>query len=82
LYNIGSGSGISIKELIDIVADTLDRQIDVKYTSGREADVPVNVLDMARYYEEFGKPQAVSLREGIRRTAAFLEKTLQKAENR
>lgn len=82
LYNIGSGSGISIKELIDIVADTLDRQIDVKYTSGREADVPVNVLDIARYYEEFGKPQAVSLREGIRRTAAFLEKTLQKAENR
>lgn len=72
-YNVGSGVGTSISELVDKIKSVLLSEDEVKYQAGRAVDVPINFLDVTRYEVEFGKLTSVSLEEGIRRTASFLE---------
>ncbi|RNC29197.1 MAG: UDP-glucose 4-epimerase [Candidatus Dichloromethanomonas elyunquensis] len=72
-FNLGSGKGYSIKQVIETIQTTLGIEIDTKYINGRKADVPVNVLDISRYEEAYGKLEPIGLSEGIRRTAEFLK---------
>ena len=47
--------------------------IKIVYKDKRQVDVPVNYLDISRYESCFGKLNPLSLEDGIRRTAVFLE---------
>ena len=71
-FNLGSGHGTSIKQLINAIQDTLGINIDAEYEPARKIDVPVNYLDISRYEAEYGPLNPISLQEGIRRTADFL----------
>lgn len=75
-YNLGCGYGISIKEVIVAIENALNIKPIVKYTESRIVDVPVNYLDISRYEKCYGKLNPISLEEGIRRTAEFMEKEL------
>lgn len=75
-YNVGSGYGLSIQELVDIVQSVLKRKSMIEYKQGRNVDVPVNYLDISRYEKEFGQLVFCSIEEGIKRTASFLENNL------
>lgn len=52
VYNIGSGVGRSVNEVLDSIATLLNVSLDVSYKPQRAVDVPVNVLDvnLARRY--------------------------------
>lgn len=71
-FNLGSGRGASIKEVIDTIQESLNIEINVQYVAGRKVDVPVNVLDISQYEETYGKLEPISLAEGIRNVAAFM----------
>ena len=71
-YNVGSGYGTSIRQVVETIKDTLDIDVNIRYQEGRKADVPVNYLDISRYEVEFGKLNPISLQEGIKRTADFM----------
>jgi UDP-glucose 4-epimerase len=73
-YNIGSGSGTSLNDLVAAIGDVAGRKIDVRYTPGRAFDVPANVLDVSRARRELGWAPRTSLREGLRRTWDWLER--------
>ena len=73
LYNLGSGQGVSIRELIDTIAEVLHKTPCIRYEAGRKVDVPVNVLDIVRYEQDFGHRNNIPLREGIQKLAAFFE---------
>ncbi|HEL1620235.1 TPA: NAD-dependent epimerase/dehydratase family protein [Streptococcus suis] len=73
IFNLGSGKGTSVNEILKIIEDTLEVQLRVVYKEGRAADVPVNYLDMSRYNETFGQIKPTDLGEGIRKTIAFFE---------
>ena len=75
-YNVGSGYGLSIQELVDIVQSVLKRKSMIEYKQGRNVDVPVNYLDISRYEKEFGQLVFCSIEEGIKRTASFLENNM------
>jgi UDP-glucose 4-epimerase len=45
LFNISSSKGYSIKQILEKFRKVLKLEFDVKYTSAREFDVPVNILD-------------------------------------
>lgn len=75
-FNLGSGYGTSIKEVIDTIQESLKIGVKVKYKKAREVDVPINYLDISRYEKAYGKLQPISLNEGINKTADFLKKTL------
>lgn len=69
LFNVGSGRGVSISQLIDRIRNALGLTISVDYRPGRLVDVPANFLDISRYENTFGPLVFVPLEEGIRRTA-------------
>lgn len=72
-YNVGSGYGLSIRKLVEIVQSVLKRKSMIEYKQGRKVDVPVNYLDISRYEKEFGQLAFCSIEEGIKRTASFLK---------
>lgn len=71
-FNLGSGYGTSIRQVLDMLQCALDIPVDIQWQEGRKVDVPVNFLDMTRYEEAFGPLGTISLQEGIRKTADFM----------
>ena len=72
-FNIGSGKGTSIKELLALIEETLDIQLIIHHHEGRKADVPVNYLDINRYQSRYGQLNKHSLHEGILLTKEYLD---------
>jgi UDP-glucose 4-epimerase len=68
VFNIGSGAGVSLSELVGEIEKILDRPVRVHYSPGRRFDVPVNVLDNTLARQEFGWQPGVLLADGLRRT--------------
>ena len=72
LYNVGSGMGTSINDLLQLLRDTLDVDVPVVYEDKRSVDLAQNYLDIHRYENEYGPLVSTTLSEGIRKTADFL----------
>jgi UDP-glucose 4-epimerase len=72
VFNIGTGVGVSLNEILDVLAHCLGRQLDIERTPGRAYDVPVNVLDVSRIRQWLGWSARLSFEEGIRRAIADL----------
>ena len=68
LFNISSGHGVSINELLAQFAEITDRPIDCIYKHGRPFDIPVNILSNTLAAGELGWKPVISLPEGLRRT--------------
>lgn len=73
IFNVGTGVGCSVKEIITAIENTLQLKMDIDYQPGRAVDVPVNILDISRFTEEIGAMQYISLEEGILKTRDYLE---------
>lgn len=71
LYNLGSGKGHSLKEVLQVITGVVDKMPQIIYKSCRSVDVPVNVLDISRFRKDFGCFEPVGLEEGIRRLVQF-----------
>jgi UDP-glucose 4-epimerase len=71
-YNIASGRGVSLNELLTAIAQATGRNVEVRYLPSRPFDVPVNVLSIEKARRELGWEPRVGLAEGLRRTWAWL----------
>jgi UDP-glucose 4-epimerase len=78
VFNISSGQGTSLNELIDILEEVLGKSIDRRYLPGRPFDVPVSVLSNALAREELGWSPQVTLHAGIARTVKWMANELAK----
>lgn len=67
IFNIGSGKGISLYDIIDEIKSLVDYEIEVELCEGRKQDVPVNILDISKAVSELKWEPNVGLREGIKR---------------
>lgn len=65
IFNIGSGRGTSLNELVALAAEVTGERPDVEYVQSRALDVPANVLDMARAREDLGWEAGTDLAEGM-----------------
>lgn len=74
LYNLGSGVGTSVMQVVEYVGRVLNTNPRVHKTPARAVDVPVNVLNIDRYVSEFGNPVTIDFDEGIWRLAQFYER--------
>lgn len=72
LFNIGSGAGVSLTQLIKEIEALLGRAVPVEYTAARSLDVPANVLDASLARRHLGWAPRTSLAEGLRRTHASM----------
>ena len=79
LYNLGSGKGASVNEVINTIKKVIRNDIDIIYNStNRSTDVKENYLDISRYESQFGKLNPITLEQGILKTADFLKKEIKK----
>lgn len=65
VYNVGTGIGTKLNELIRIVEEVTGRKTDVVYEKSRVTDVSRNVLDNAKIKAVIGEYQCLSVREGV-----------------
>ncbi len=72
VFNVGSGRGHSLNEVIDLVEGVIGRRVSRKYLPGRIFDVPSNVLDVSRAQEHLNWQPTIGLAEGISRTHEWM----------
>jgi UDP-glucose 4-epimerase len=72
VFNISSGTGTSLNELVDIISNVLDTSIACHYLEGRPFDVPTSILSNKLARDEFGWSPQVPLRDGIARTTKWM----------
>jgi UDP-glucose 4-epimerase len=68
VFNIGSGVGVSLNELIALLGRTVGRAIETKYTEARAFDVPANVLSNQLAKDELGWEPSIALKDGLANT--------------
>ncbi len=64
-YNIGSGKGWSINEIIEKIFSITGREVQVNHLASRGYDVPKIILDTEKFRSETGWMAGTSLEEGI-----------------
>ncbi|CAH2803103.1 MAG: UDP-glucose 4-epimerase (EC [uncultured Paraburkholderia sp.] len=72
VFNISSGYGTSLNEIIVKIEAILGHSVERTYRSRRAFDVPASVLDNSLAKRELGWEPKVTLDAGIRITAAWL----------
>jgi nucleoside-diphosphate-sugar epimerase len=78
--NLGSGEEISIRQLAEVVAETVGFRGDIVWDRSKPNGQPRRHLDVSRADELFGFRAATSLRQGLRLTVDwYLESTREKA---
>jgi len=75
VFNISSGVGTSLNEMISILERVLGRPVFRHYRPGRPFDVPVSVLDNSLAKQELGWAPKVKLEDGIVKTVDWMLRT-------
>jgi len=76
VFNISSGQGVSLNELLAQLEGLLGRPVERRYLAGRSIDVPANVLDNSLARRELGWSPQVDLARGLARTADWMRANL------
>ena len=77
IFNIGSGTGQSLNEIIEIIEYILNRQIKKKFLPTRVFDIPANVLDITKAMDVLGWKPKISFKEGLLRTLDWMRATFE-----
>ena len=70
VFNIGSGVGHSLNDVISEIERLLRRHLKVEHTPARSFDVPVNILSIKRAREVLGWEPLLSFSQGLSRMLA------------
>jgi len=71
VFNIGKGSGTSLKEFISIVEKHVGKKAIKKIMPDQPGDVPYTCADVSKAYDLLGYAATVPFDEGIRRTVEW-----------
>lgn len=72
VFNLGSGVGMTVNELLALIAEVAGRPMEVVHAPRMRHDVPRIVLDVSRAKQKLAWQPGVPLREGLERTWAFI----------
>ena len=71
LFNIGSGVGTTLIELLEVVGEITNKSIEVDFLPARPFDSPANVLDISQARSSLFWGPSTSLRDGLEKTVAW-----------
>ena len=71
IFNLGSGVGTSLKQILEKLALQLGRDINVKYLPKRSTDVKYSVLDTTRYKKINPEHKMLKIDDGIKKMVDF-----------
>lgn len=72
MFNLGSGKGLSLNEIVTAIRTVTGRDVSVTYKPGRPFDVPAIYLDISRASSQLGWQPMTSLESGIKQTWDFI----------
>jgi UDP-glucose 4-epimerase len=67
LFNIGSGTGLSLIDVARAIENTVNYPLKLNFSPAGKLHVPVNILDIGRAHRELGWKPVTSFQEGIRK---------------
>jgi UDP-glucose 4-epimerase len=67
-YNIGTGVGHSLNQIIQIVEEVCNRQLCIEYREKRKSDVNAVIIDSSRFMKKTGWQPEMTLEDGILKT--------------
>lgn len=67
IFNVGSGHGLSLNDLIGLIDEVTRRQVKVLYTAQRVIDAPINILDSSFAHSTLDWAPGVAIKEGLLR---------------
>lgn len=73
VFNLGKGSGTSLKEFIEIVEKHVGRDAIIKILPDQPGDVPYTCADVSKAHDLLGYSATITFDEGIRRTVQWYE---------
>jgi len=76
VFNIGSGRGTSLNDVLEAIETTLGRKVARRYLESRDCDVPASVLDVARAKSALGWQVRTPFLDGLGRMADWLRAPL------
>jgi UDP-glucose 4-epimerase len=65
IFNVGTGKGTSVKEVLKIIEAVTDKKLKVNYLPKRSVDVPANILDSSKLIQAAKWKPEIDLRTGI-----------------
>jgi len=76
IFNIGSGMGMSLNEVIAAIEALLGHRLEKNYKPGRSVDVPANILDCTLARQELGWTARTAFALGLDKTFAWMRSRL------
>ena len=73
LFNLGSGNGTSINNILEILEQLTGNKVKVLYENSRNFDVKSNVLDISKINKFLNWRPKVDIFDGIERTYNWLK---------
>lgn len=73
VFNLGSGIGTSLSEIIGLIEELIHAKVKVKYFPKRISDLEYSVLDTTLYNNLFPKHEFIDLVKGIKNMKLYLE---------
>jgi UDP-glucose 4-epimerase len=74
VFNIGSGEGHSLREVLGSIEGLLDKKLNIQWKPGRPLDVPISVLAIDRAREMLGWVPKTSFKDGLNKTIAWWQR--------
>jgi len=74
--NLGSGFEISIKDLVELIAEIAGFDGEIRWDTSKPDGQPRRCLDVSRAREEFGFKAKVGFREGLERTVRWYREVI------
>lgn len=78
VYNVGSGVGVTVNELVNIAEKVSDRHAQIEHSPAPSTFVQEAVLDTTRFTQEFGVTPATKLEDGMRATYEYIKKEIER----
>ena len=75
IFNIGSGIGYTVNELLDIIINNLDKKPIINKIPVYNTDVDNNILDITKIKREIGFNPKYTIEEGIKEVIKLTKKT-------
>jgi UDP-glucuronate 4-epimerase len=80
IFNLGKGSGTSLKEFIDLVQKHTGKKALIQVMPDQPGDVPYTCADVSKAKKLLGYNSSVPFEEGIRRTAKWYSQAFMSEE--
>jgi UDP-glucuronate 4-epimerase len=80
VFNLGKGSGTSLKDFIDLVQLHTGKKATIKVLPDQPGDVPYTCADVSKATRLLGYKAKIPFEEGIRRTAEWYSEAYNKQE--